>query len=175
MLVQVVMSQYQCFRITQFQVFYQGKQGVLLFPGASVGGVAHGVQATLVAYPYRVLVVLLAVAASLLFWSTALYAAISPHHVMITNSFPSQRPMPFVYLPGGGILPGLYTRAMNDDKRDLSHMQDVTPKVVAMAVSTVITILRILLQRFLLFIVLFLSFLYGRNPVCLVPALVGYS
>ena len=73
------------------------------------------------------------------------------------------------------MLPGLYTRAMNDDKRDLSHMQDVTPKVVAMAVSTVITILRILLQRFLLFIVLFLSFLFGRNPVFRVPAVVGYS
>jgi hypothetical protein len=121
------------------------------------------------------LVVLFAVAARLLFGSSVLYAAISPHHIMITYSLPPQRPMPSVYLPGGGILPGLYTRAMNDDKCYFSHMQDVTPKVVAMAVSTVITILRILFQRFLLFIVLFLSFLYGRNPVCLVPALVGYS
>ena len=73
------------------------------------------------------------------------------------------------------MLPGLYTRAMNDDKRDLSHMHEVTPKEVTMAVSTVITMLRILFQRFLLFMILFLSFLFGRNPVCLVPALVGYS
>jgi hypothetical protein len=120
------------------------------------------------------LVVLFAVAARLLFGSSVLYAAISPHHIMITYSLPPQRPMPSVYLPGGGILPGLYTRAMNDDKRDLSHMHEVTPKEVTMAVSTVIMMLRILFQRFLLFMILFLSFLFGRNPLCRVPAVVGY-
>lgn len=174
MLVQVVMSQYQCLWITQFQVFYQGKQGFLLFLCTGVSWISLRVQTSLVAYSYRMLVVLFAVAARLLFGSSVLYAAISPHHIMITYSLPPQRPMPSVYLPGGGILPGLYTRAMNDDKRDLSHMHEVTPKEVTMAVSTVITMLRILFQRFLLFMILFLSFLFGRNPLCRVPAVVGY-
>ena len=110
--VQVVVSQYQGAGVALLQFVQQFLQGLFLGIGAGVGRMSLGIQSSLVAYPYGMLVVLAAVCTGNALGTSFLYRSVPSHHIVVAYTVPAQFPMPAVYLQGRGTLLGLYARAV---------------------------------------------------------------
>ena len=125
------------------QLFEQPAHGLLLSLGARVGGLTADVQATLIAYTYRVLVVVLAcymaVRADHPFRSAFLYRSVTTDDVVVADAeLEAPLSVPRVYLCCRTGLVRAYRTAMNHYQCNSPH--DCTNTVELMAVRTVITI-----------------------------------
>ena len=100
--VQVVVPYYHGAGVALVQLFEQPAHGLLLCLGARVGGLTADVQTTLVAYAYRVLVVVLAcyvaVGANHPFRSSQLYCSVTTDDVVVADALESSAFMPLLYL-----------------------------------------------------------------------------
>ena len=118
--IQVVVTDNHGAGVTPVQVFQQLSHRNLLLSRSRVGGLTADVQTTLVAYAYRVFVVVLAfymaVGANHPFRSAGLNLSVTTDDVVVADTeFPASLAMPRIYLSGGRCLVGPYCRTMNDD------------------------------------------------------------
>ena len=118
--VEVVVTDYQGVGVAPVKVFQEPAEGCLLRLGARVVGLTADVQTTLVAYAYRVFVVVLAfymaVGANHPFRSAGLNLSVTTDDVMVADAeLEASVSMPRIYISGGRCLVGPYCRTMNDD------------------------------------------------------------
>ena len=99
--VQVMVTQDYGFGITPVQFLKQSSHGSLLCLSARVGGLTADVQTTLVAYAYRVFVVVLschmAVGADHPFRPSWFYASVTTDDVVVADALKSPVLMPVIY------------------------------------------------------------------------------
>ena len=117
---QVVVTDDHGAGVTPVQVFQQLSHCNLLLSCSCVSGLTANVEATFIAYAYRVFVVVLAfymaVGANHPFWSAGLNLSVTTDDVVVSDAeFPASLAMPRIYLSGGRCLVGPYCRTMNDD------------------------------------------------------------
>ena len=141
--VQVVMPDYHGAGVAHVQFFEQLAHGLLLSLCPRVGGLTADVQTTLVAYTYRVLVVVLAcymaVGANEPFRSACLYCSVTTDDVVVADAeLEAPLSVPRVYLSRRTGLVRAYRTAMNHYQCNSPH--DCTNTIELMAVRTVITI-----------------------------------
>ena len=118
--IQVVVTDNHGAGVTPVQVFQQLSHRSLLLSRSRVSGLTADVQTTLVAYAYRVFVVVLAfymaVGANHPFWSAGLNLSVTTDDVMVADAeLEASVSMPRIYISGGRCLVGPYCRTMNDD------------------------------------------------------------
>ena len=110
--IQVVVTDDHGAGVAPMQVFQQLSHRSLLLSRSRISGLTANVQTTLVAYAYRVFVVVL-----------AFYMAVGANHpfrsaglnLVADTEFPASLAVPRIYLSGGRCLVGPYCRTMNDD------------------------------------------------------------
>ena len=99
--IQVVMTYYQGMWVTAVQLFKQLSHRLPLFLGARVGGLASDVQSTLVAYAYRVAVMVHAVRTHHIFGPAFLNLSVTPDDVVVANAeVKPSLAVPHIYLHG---------------------------------------------------------------------------
>ena len=118
--IQVVVTDNHGAGVTPVQVFQQLSHRSLLLSRPRVSGLTADVQTTLVAYAYRVFVVVLAfymaVGANHPFRSAGLNLSVTTDDVMVADAeLEASVSMPRIYISGGRCLVGPYCRTMNDD------------------------------------------------------------
>ena len=118
--VQVVVTDNHGAGVTPVQVFQQLSHRNLLLSCSRVGGLTADVQTTLVAYAYRVFVVVLAfymaVGANHPFWSAWLNLSVTTDDVVVADTeLEASVSMPRIYISGGRCLVGPYCAAVNND------------------------------------------------------------
>ena len=118
--IQVVVADNHGAGVTPVQVFQQLSHRSLLLSRPRVSGLTADVQTTLVAYAYRVFVVVLAfymaVGANHPFRSAGLNLSVTTDDVVVADTeLEASVSMPRIYLSGGRCLVGPYCRTMNDD------------------------------------------------------------
>jgi hypothetical protein len=118
--VQVVVTDDHGAGVTPVQVFQQLSHRSLLLSRSRVGGLTTDVQTPLIAYAYRVFVVVLAfymaVGANHPFRSAGLNLSVTTDDVVVADTeFPTSLAVPRIYLSGGRCLVGPYCRTMNDN------------------------------------------------------------
>ena len=120
--IQVVMTDYHSAGVTPVQLFEQPSHGLPLCLGTRVGGLTADVQTTLVAYAYRVFVVVLAVGAYHPFRSPWLYRSVTTDHVVVADTeLEASLAMPRIYLSCRTGLVGAYRTAVNNNQCNRSH------------------------------------------------------
>ena len=109
--------------VATVQVFEQSPHGSLLLSRPRIGRLSADVQPTLVAYAYRVGVVVQAVGADHPFRTTWLYLSVTTDNVVVADAeFPVVIPaVPRVNLSGRGCLVGPDCTAVNHDQCNGSH------------------------------------------------------
>jgi hypothetical protein len=80
------------------------------------------VQSSFIAHTDTVFVVVLAMGTDQLQWPAWLYGAVTAHHVVVTDAFPTSGSVPSVDVLGRALLPRTDSRAMNDDEGYFSHI-----------------------------------------------------
>ena len=118
--IQVVVTDNHGAGVTPVQVFQQLSHRSLLLSRPRVSGLTADVQTPLIAYAYRVFVVVLAfymaVGANHPFWSAGLNLSVTTDDVMVADTeLEASVSMPRIYISGGRCLVGPYCRTMNDD------------------------------------------------------------
>ena len=118
--VQVVVPDDDGAGVALVQLFEQPAHGLLLCRCPRVGGLTADVQTTLVAYAYRVLVVVLAcymaVRANHPFRSACLYRSVTTDDVVVADAeLEAPLSVPRVYLCCRRLLVGAYRTAVNND------------------------------------------------------------
>ena len=94
--VQVVVSYYHGAGVTLMQFFEQPSHGLLLCLSARVSGLTADVQTTLIAYAYRVGVMVHAVGADHVFRTSQLYASVTTDDVVVADAIKPSVLMPLV-------------------------------------------------------------------------------
>ena len=140
--VQVVVTDDHGAGVTPVQVFQQLSHRHLLFSRSCVGGLTADVQTTLVAYAYRVFVVVLAcymaVRAYHPFRSAWLYRSVTTDDVVVADTeLEASLAMPRIYLCCRTLLVWAYRTAVNNNQCNSPH--DCTNTVELIAVRIVIT------------------------------------
>ena len=99
--IQVVMTDYQGTWVAPVQLFEQPSHRLPLFLGACVGGLTSDVQSTLVAYAYRVAVMVHAVRTHHVFGPAFLNLSVTPDDVVVANAeVKPSLAVPRIYLRG---------------------------------------------------------------------------
>ena len=107
--------------IPPLELPHQREQRTLLRLRPRVRRPTLGVQATLVAHPDAMPVVVQTVRPHLRLGPSPFYGSIPPHHIVVANATPAPLAVPRVNLLRARRLAGPYRRAMNNDQCDSSH------------------------------------------------------
>lgn len=107
--------------IPPLELPHQRDQRTLLRLRPRVRRPALGVEATLVAHPDAMPVVVQAVRSHLRLGSSPLDGSVPSHHIVVADTTPAPLAVPRVNLLRARRLAGPYRRAMNNDQSDSSH------------------------------------------------------
>ena len=110
-----------CPWIPPLELPHQRDQRTLLRLRPRVRRSSLGVQATLVADPDAMPVVVQAVRPHLRLGPPPLYGSVPPHYIVVADATPAPLAVPRVNLLRARRLAGPYRRAMNNDQSDSSH------------------------------------------------------
>ena len=125
-------------------------QGTDLLRSPRIFGLSMRIQPTLIADADRMPIMPHDMGTHLREMTTSLDSAITSHDEVVADTLPALALVPIVDVFRRAPLSRPDSRAMNDDKSDLSHKQLVAPRAVRMAARMLISVWMINFQSFFL-------------------------